>query len=111
MKKLSVVLIAMMTLLSVSLAQADGCWHHHCDGDGDGGLLAVLVTLYTTSSIEVNSDDRAVYIQNVQEDAANFVAGGEETALLQEAINNLRSANSVVGSDKDIANALVGSTN
>ena len=43
MKKLSVVLIAMMTLLSVSLAQADRCWHHDCGDDGDGNLLAILV--------------------------------------------------------------------
>lgn len=111
MKKLGMATIAMMTLLSASLAQADGCWHHDCGDDGAGNFLAILATLYTTSTVGVNADDRAVYIQGVREDAANYIAGGQETAVLQNAIQNLRADAHVTGSDKDIAEQLVSSMN
>lgn len=110
MKKLNVALIALMSILGASLAQADRCWHHDCGG-GPVNFLAFLETLYTSSTLEVTANDRAVYIQDVQEDAANYIAGGEETAVLQNAIQNLRTGASATGSDKDIAAQLVSSMN
>ena len=110
MKKLSTTLFVLISLLGASSAFAHCWWDHgirYCDGDDAGGALAFLASLYTTSTAAVNSDDRAIYIQNVQDDAAAYLAGGSESALLQEAIQNLRTGKNMTGSDAQIATDLV----
>ena len=117
MKKITVSLLVLISLVASSSAFADRCWrdndgYRHCgEGDDDGsGALAILASLYTTSTAAVNNDDRAIYIQNVQDDAAAFLAGNTESALLQEAVRNLRTATGKTGTDAQIATELVTAT-
>jgi hypothetical protein len=114
MKKIGIVVLSLMTLASASLANAGYCNWHPC-GPGPGaadGLLNALLTSYSLlTTTAVNQDDRAAYVQNVQDDAAVYVAGGDESATLKEAIAHLRSTNQVSGSDQEIAAQIVSATN
>lgn len=109
MKRSISLLLAVLTLATAS-AYADRGYHcgyyHHCHDD-DGGLLEILLSLYTTTTTDAPYDDRAIYVQNVQDDAAAYLAGGEESALLQEAMTQLRAEKGVTGTDAEIASQLI----
>jgi hypothetical protein len=129
MKTLSLVLAltsAMMGLVFATVASAEpihtqigcnGCNdryhpHGHEGHEGDGDLLNLLLSVITLQDISLTESQngqqaRLIYIQNVKDDAADFVAGGVETAELSEAIAKLRMVAGVSGTDEEIAARLI----
>ena len=111
MKKITSLFLALfVATLSMSLtatAHADRCYYEDCDN----GLSAFLVTLDLYSlTTTASQDDRAVYIQQIHEDAATYLAEGTETALLQEAVQNSERALQAQGqtaTETQIATALL----
>lgn len=106
---------AVLSLMSASFAQADWCARFN------GGACVALdeitaapfatslaTSLWTGTTSNQKDDNRAIYIQALQDDAAAYLAGADESALLQEAIVQLREKQGLSGSDSEIAASLIG---
>jgi hypothetical protein len=113
MKKITLFTV-LMTSLALASAAAQADRHHDGDGDDNGlSSFEVLATFATTTTVNQNDDERAVYVQQVHEDAANYLTQGTVTALLQEAMTNLRTqlqSEGAAATDAQIATGLMTST-
>jgi hypothetical protein len=106
MKKMIALSLAIVSLAAVA-AQADV----YVEG---GGFLDFLASCYTLSTFSAVVNSKEAYIQGVQDDATGMLAGEPETAMLHEAIYNLRtndtSGKVVAGDDFAVAAQIVGAT-
>ena|SRR6185437_7583353 len=101
MKKLTILIMLSMILATAARADIlDECVNGAFGGEGSNSPLCLPLMISTLpispfiSTTEGESaNDRAVYVQEVRDDAADYVAAGGQhaaSALLQDAMNAIR---------------------
>lgn len=111
LKKLSALLVLMLAMKSTAFAAP--C--NPDDDDNETGAVAECVLLMSLgpigtsiiASTNMNNDNRQVYLNQVRDDAADYIGtnGTDESAVLKEAINAIRS-NAKYSGQSDIQIAL-----